>query len=69
MNKNKPEGWAWIDGANKLHYIGPDGRSLCGRWLYLGTVYETGECEKWGRCAECVRRRAKQLAKAGVANA
>ncbi|MCL4371082.1 MAG: hypothetical protein M1401_03405 [Chloroflexi bacterium] len=50
------QGWARIDGAGRLHYIGPDGRSLCGKWLYLGDEFETGDSLYWKRCAECQRR-------------
>jgi len=33
------EGWVLLDNSRRAHYF-RDGMSLCGKWAYLGTVYE-----------------------------
>lgn len=54
------EGWADV-GAGRWHYIKPDGRSLCGRWMHLGrSPLEQGGDDSPDNCAECRRRLAKR---------
>lgn len=37
MPKKRTEGWGKIFNAAKWHYFMADGKSLCDRWLSLGT--------------------------------
>jgi hypothetical protein len=52
-------GWWWPLNSKKAHYIGADGRSLCGRWLHLGStaVLEDHSHHSKDNCAECKKRR------------
>lgn len=57
--KLKPkEGWGFAINWRKAHYI-VDGRSLCGKWLYFGTL-EQGKDKSPDNCLACVRRLAKR---------
>lgn len=52
-------GWAWPEQAAKAHYFETNGRSLCGRWLYMGerdVNQKPGEKLSKGDCAECWRK-------------
>lgn len=57
MARLKHEGWVYIDGTPKWHYVSEDGRALCGRWLYLGSVEpETGNDGSKDNCAACRKK-------------
>jgi hypothetical protein len=44
----------------KFHYVGEDGRTLCGKWAYMGLgEVEEGQDDHKDNCAECKRRKAK----------
>jgi len=47
-------GWGWPVYSKKAHYF-VDGRSLCGKWLYLGSL-EQGNDDSRDNCAECKKR-------------
>ena len=58
-----PQGWTNFGGqSKKWHYIAADQRSLCGKWM-IWERHELDERDYHGpdNCAECWRRRAKQL--------
>jgi DNA-directed RNA polymerase subunit RPC12/RpoP len=56
-------GWTAINGARKWHFIGLDGRSLCGRYLWLGGAeLEQGNHDSPDNCTACRSRRKKQEA-------
>jgi len=54
------EGWVYIDGARKWHYVRADGRSVCGRWLYLGSAEpQQGKNDSPDNCPGCMKKLAK----------
>ena len=53
------EGWGWPGISKKAHWFTEDGRSLCGKWMYMGSL-ETGNDASADNCAECKRRLAKR---------
>jgi hypothetical protein len=51
------EGWVYIGGARFWHYVGRDGRSLCGKWMYLGsTAPELGKDDSPDNCKGCRKK-------------
>lgn len=56
------KGWGWPSLAKKAHYF-IDGTSICGRWMYMGTINDT-ETSGPDDCAECKRRWTKMKEKA-----
>lgn len=58
----RAEGWNWLWNSRKWHWFGQDGRSLCRRFLLLGTNRDAqhGNDSSPDNCAECARRLAKQ---------
>jgi hypothetical protein len=57
------EGWAFLWNSKKVHYF-RDKRSLCGKWLCLSMEFYPDEnLNSPDNCAECRRRRAKELEK------
>ena len=62
-----PTGW-WnpkpFRSTSKFHYIGQDGRALCGRWAYLRGDIEEGRDEHPDNCAACRRKKLSRNAKA-----
>lgn len=59
-----PQGWARLGQSRKFHYYAPDGRSLCGRYLALTedpAAFEDTSHQHADNCAECQRRKLKQL--------
>ena len=57
MNDKKlTEGWISLYNARKFHYA-RDGRTLCGKFLYLGASYspDTGSDHK-NDCAACSKK-------------
>ena len=57
------QGWAFPLRSRKWHYF-VEGRSLCGRWLFLGGIYASGQKENACRDDDC-RGCEKKLAKVG----
>jgi hypothetical protein len=58
------EGWVALENAAKYHYV-VEGRSLCGRWLYLGTLYDD-QCTGGSTpkdCKACTTKLNKRKAK------
>lgn len=63
------EGWVDLANSRKYHYVGADGRSLCGRWLYLGKLFTPDEqfrCHRLDECVPCRRSLTKRAAKAAT---
>ena len=50
--------------TSKFHYIGLDGRALCGRWAYLRGDIEEGKDDHPDNCAACRRKKLAMNAKA-----
>ena len=48
------QGWVWLANAVKEHYV-VEGRSLCGKWMYLGTNYEQRPANNRD-CATCRKK-------------
>lgn len=62
--KASDKGWG-SPGASKKHHYFVDGRSLCGKWLYLGPVVDDDFSKGTGRedCVACWRAYAKSQTK------
>lgn len=60
--KQKPVGWDLLDNAKSYHWFGSDGRSLCGKWAFLGwnILLDDKDVHPDNRCKACNRRRAAQ---------
>ncbi len=44
-----------------FHYVGPDGRTLCRKWLYVGLgIVEEGQDDHPDNCAECKKKKKAQ---------
>jgi hypothetical protein len=65
-----PEGWVYIQGATKWHYVGRPPRShisLCGKWLYLGSDKpDPTNHDSRDNCATCRKRRIALASAAGI---
>lgn len=61
---NTSEGWTWMHNSRKWHYF-RDGKSLCRNWMLLRNPSEgfSGDMDSSDNCADCARRRAKELSK------
>lgn len=60
----RPPGRGWANFGNdraKWHFIGPDNRSLCGKWADLTRNLLELELHPEFRCASCQRRFAKLI--------
>lgn len=63
------EGWAWPVASRKVHYF-RNGRSLCCKWGFGGMVQSNQGNERCpDDCAECWKKRDRELAKARPAPA
>jgi hypothetical protein len=49
-------GWHFLTNAPKWHYFMQDGRSLCGRWMTFGRVFEQGNDGSPDNCAACRKK-------------
>jgi len=58
--KGKDEGWSWPMNSRKAHYFRM-GMALCGKMLYLGSILDQGNNKSPDNCAECRRKRIKEL--------
>jgi hypothetical protein len=57
------EGWTYLINAAKWHYF-RDSRSLCGKWMYLGTSdLVKGHDASPQNCRTCMNKLAKERAK------
>lgn len=52
--------------SSKFHFVGPDGRSLCGKWAYLRGDIEKGKDDHPANCAACRRKKLAMNAKANA---
>lgn len=60
---SKPEGWSFLWNSKKWHYF-REKRSLCGKWLCLSDSPDEREnIDSPSNCAECRRRRLKEIGK------
>jgi hypothetical protein len=54
------QGW-WnpqpFSSRSKFHYVGSDGRSLCGKWLYFKGDLDNSKDDHPDNCAACQRKR------------
>ncbi len=60
-------GWAQPINSKKFHYF-REGRSLCGKWLYLSSALDddTEKTDSPDDCRECLKRRKVIRAKGGA---
>lgn len=62
MNVKTLEGWGFPLNSKKAHYF-IEGRSLCGKWFFMGEL-EEGNDESSDNCTACkkalTKRRARQ---------
>lgn len=57
------EGWTWLWNAPKEHYF-REGRSLCGRWLCLGSDLYPHPSEVRGKvCSTCLKKLEREESK------
>jgi hypothetical protein len=61
-----PEPWR---STSKFHYVGLDGRALCGRWAYLKGDIEEGKDDHPDNCAACRKKKVARNAKSANAAA
>jgi hypothetical protein len=50
-------GWEMLSNATKAHWFGPDGRSLCGKWLNLGSATDDTMHDSPDNCRACRKKR------------
>lgn len=61
VSTSNAEGWTWIIGAPKWHYILADGRSICGRfWMPGKPELEQGNNDSADNCVTCRRKLEKR---------
>lgn len=53
-------GWARPSNSKKFHLFEPDGRSLCGGWLFFGATEADKGDVGIDDCAKCLMARAKE---------
>lgn len=50
------KGWGWPSNSKKAHYF-VNGRALCGKWMFFGTVDDANAGSKGGDdCATCRKK-------------
>ncbi len=49
-------GWVTMFNAKKVHYIGVDRRSLCGKWSWLGKPQGNWKPHDSDACKACLKR-------------
>ena len=56
------EGWTWLTNSSKWHYFRGERRSLCGKFLHMGSMngLEQGNDDSPDNCAAC-RRKLQQI--------
>lgn len=57
------EGWSWLFNSRKWHYFRGN-KSLCRRWMVLGSPLEEADADSPDNCVACARARKAELAKA-----
>jgi len=53
-------GWNWLFNSRKWHFFDEDGRSLCGRFMTLGSNADAETIDRFGstdNCGRCERKR------------
>jgi len=60
MGEESRKGWAWPVNSHKAHYF-DNGRSLCGKWMWLGALDGDRDVDHPDNCATCNRKRKCQL--------
>lgn len=58
MSETK-EGWTWLLNSRKEHYF-VEGRSLCGKWMYLGRSDDLEEKAPHNACVMCKKKLEKR---------
>lgn len=56
---DEPRGWYGPPNSRRWHYIGTDGRSLCGKWLvpsWSPHLVDRAYGPASGDCAECKKK-------------
>lgn len=55
-------GWVWRDNMRQPHYIGDDGRSLCGKWgVFSREDLQDTPHPSASPCKACYTKRDKQI--------
>lgn len=54
------EGWVFASNFRKAHYVRA-GKSLCGKWAYLGKDFDGDDAGGPADCAACKKKRAAEL--------
>lgn len=49
------EGWNWLENSTREHYFLENGKSMCRKWLNLGSTRTATPTTK-PACADCQRR-------------
>ena len=62
MTEQLKEGWTYLWNSPKWHYF-RDGKSLCGRWMCLGSEFEAGNETSPDNCVTCMKKRMRELEK------
>jgi len=62
MSKELTEGWVWFINTRKAHYV-KESKSLCRRYMYLGSSFEQGKDDSPDNCSACKKKLAKLKAK------
>jgi hypothetical protein len=61
--EKRKEGWTFCLNWRRAHYIRAC-RSLCGRWMYLGSLLDADEGPSPDDCATCRRLKDKEVVSA-----
>lgn len=59
MSDPHAEGWAFCLNWRKAHYV-RNARSLCGKWMYLGGLFEQDNSRSPDDCTTCRRLKDKE---------
>ena len=62
MDKNKEEGWTWLQNSKKWHYF-RNKKSLCGKWslfIHPNEGYELGNNDSSDNCTTCRKKLEKE---------
>ena len=53
------EGWNYLINATKWHYF-RESKSLCGKWMCLGSEFEQGNDNSSDNCKQCMTKLSKE---------
>ncbi|MCW8128938.1 MAG: hypothetical protein KIS92_01010 [Planctomycetota bacterium] len=56
----KSEGWFFPINSRKAHFF-RNGRSLCGKWGYLGDKFDSDDLASPDDCTQCKKKRTIEL--------